>query len=214
MFAKRIQSNNLQKEKEITARDLLDIMSLEESAKMIYVPFILTDISFKYIKEYIKISVSKRLDNKKVVRSLRENMREYEYSRNKDIDFGAVKKLTEQVENFFETVNWDITTLYYSINSELKKCYPDFDEEYEYLTYLYMTVSLLKYVRQFEHEYEIIIQQRTKIPYVSIENDSVANIRQLCEKQLIDIRIKSTPIIDLAIKIIAKKLSEIIFEIE
>lgn len=212
MFAKK-NTEQFAKKQEITARDLFDILSLEESAKMIYIPFILTDISFRYIDEFIKFSVSKRLDNKKVVRKLRENMKEYGYSRNKDIDLDAAKKLSEQVDSFFETVNWDITTLYFSINSELKKCYPEF-EDYEYLTYLYMAVSLMKYVRQFEHEYENIIQQRTKIPYVSIANVSVENIRCLCETQLNDTKIESTPIIDLAIKIIAKKLSEIIFEIE
>lgn len=199
-----------QPEKDITVEDMMKLFKLEESLKIAYIPSILAEVAFRYIEQIFAISRDKRLDNKKECRKIRESIKEYKYTLYNGISKEVLDNLFMQIGNFFDLVNWDITTLYYSINQELKRRHPQLTE-YEFLTYLNMVIAILDYMRSFEREMDIIIQERTKRPFASITNPNITAIYRECQSMAKQYHIDFTPTIKLSIKIIAKKLNEIEF---
>ena len=201
---------NIQPVKDITVEDMMNMFTLEESLKIAYIPSILAEVAFRYIEQIHSISRDKRLDNKKECRIIRECVKEYQYTLYNGINREVLDNLFNQIGRFFDMVSWDITTLYFSINSELKKRHPEL-KEYEFLTYLNMVIAIIDYMRSFERKMDKIIQERTKRPYASITNPNITKIRVICESLAKQNHIDFTPSINLAMTIIGKKLNEIEF---
>ena len=201
---------NVQQVKDITVEDMMQMFTLEESLRIAYIPSILAEVAFRYIEQIHAISREKRLDNKKECRIIRECVKEYQYTLYNGINKEVLDNLFTQIGKFFDMVSWDITTLYYSINQELKKRYPEL-KDYEFLTYLNMVIAIIDYMRSFERKMDKVIQERTGRPFASITNPNITKIRDVCNMLANRWHIDFTPIINLSITIIGKKLNDIEF---
>ena len=201
---------SVQPVEDITVEDMMKMFTLEESLQMAYIPSILAEVAFRYIEQIHAISRDKRLDNKKECRIIRECVKEYQYTLYNGIRKDTLDNLFSQIGKFFDLVSWDITTLYYSINQELKSRHPELNE-YEFLTYLNMVIAIIDYMRSFERKMDKIIQERAKRPYASITNPNITRIRSVCGNLAKQYHIDFTPTINLAMTIIGKKLNELEF---
>lgn len=105
----------------------------------------------------------------------------------------------------------DVQTLYFCINSELKKEYPHLTE-YNLLTNIYICQALCTYVREKEMHYDQLIRMRLSAPYHSTVNkDSLAVCKALQEiagNYKISIH---TRIINTAVKVIGIKIDNMNF---
>lgn len=192
-----------------------EVFTLEESLRMAYIPLLLTRIAFRFTEDVCRQCVAHKLPHKKETRVIREAMNSYISSTLGDsVSIETLQTLEKKTELLFLKAKDDITTLWFSVNQELKRTYPELDSEYPFLTDLYCAVSLLYYVREFEFKSDEEVKRRTGLPFSSFNVKEPGNVM----KALLDIAgvyaIKQTKTIELAACIISRKVDVIIQEMQ
>lgn len=198
--------------KEIRIEDMLDKFSVEEAVRIAYIPIILTKAAFQFADFIRRQCIEGRLPYQKESRIIRQSLHDYERETLGQVNTEVMETLEKQVGYFFEEAGDNVQTLWYVVNGELKKRYPELSG-YDLLTNVYVCVSLLDYVRRFESSADHIIRQRTGLPYASVQNRQSTDVRNACLSIADKYRVKRTEMIDLAIRVIALKVDGMVVEI-
>ena len=122
-----------------------------------------------------------------------------------------MKKLEDQLEDFLAGAGWDVQCLWFTVNQELKKRYPELNAEYDLLTPLYVCISLMDFTRQKESEYADLLEERTGIRPAFQEQKSVKKLRAALNEISGKYSLDATPMIKLAIAVINNRLQELVF---
>lgn len=197
---------------EIRIEDMLEQFSVEEAVRIAYIPIILTKAAFQFADFIRRQCVEQRLAYVKESRAIRQALHDYERETLGQVNAGVMDTLEKQVGHFFEEAGTNVQTLWYVVNSELKKRYPELSS-YDLLTNIYVCVSILDYVRRFESSADHIIRQRTGMPYASVQNCQSADIRNACLSIADRYKVERTDMINLAIRVIALKIDAMVVEV-
>lgn len=105
----------------------------------------------------------------------------------------------------------DVQTLYFCINTELKKEYP-YLKEYNLLTNIYICQALCTYVREKEMHYDQLIRMRLSAPYHSTVNKDALAVCKALQEIAGNYKISiHTRIINTAVKVIGIKIDNMNF---
>lgn len=188
-------------------------LTVKERLQTVYIPLVLTQVVFRYLEVIGSFCAQNRLPFKKELREIRMLVKDYYFNNFSDLSSSNIKSLENQVNGFFDEAGRDVQTLYFVINSELKKVHPEL-EEYELLTYIYMTISLLDFTHGYIRRADRTIYEKTD--YILVSEGLQAEtkkIHSILLKMAQGYSIKSTQMIELAIKIIGQKVDNAIMEI-
>lgn len=198
--------------REIKMEDMLSKFSTEEAVKIAYIPIILTKAAFQFADFVRRQCVEGRLPYMKESRTIKQSIHDYERETLGQVKTEVMETLEMQVGYFFEEAGNNVQTLWYVVNSELKKRYPEL-EDYNLLTNVYVCVSILDYVRRFELSADHIIQQRTSMPYASVQNRQSADIYNACLSIADKYKVVNTEMIKLAMRVIAVRVDGMVVEV-
>lgn len=122
-----------------------------------------------------------------------------------------INSLENQVCAFLGKAGNDVQTLYFCINSELKKEYPHLTE-YNLLTNIYICQALCTYVREKEMHYDQLIRMRLSAPYHSTVNKDALAVCKALQEIAGNYKISiHTRIINTAVKVIGIKIDNMNF---
>lgn len=189
-------NKKLQKEvlpaREFTLSEMLSKFTPEEALKIAYLPIVLTQAAFRFATAVADECAQRQLDYKKPVREIRTHTKEYIRNIIGGDKADLINSLENQVCAFLGKAGNDVQTLYFCINSELKKEYPHLTE-YNLLTNIYICQALCTYVRAKEMHYdslsECVCPLLTRAPSIRMPWLYARHSR----RSLVTIRSPSTP---------------------
>lgn len=215
-FYKVLHDAKVEAEKEANHKKMKafeTVLSERERVMFVYVPIVLTQVVFRYIEIINDYCARKCLPFKNETRELKRLIKQYTFSNFSGLSSDCTNSLDRQVNDFFYDAGDDVQTLYFVINSELKKVYPELDD-YELLTYLYMSISLLDYTHHYIRKTNKLITEKTNYVLVSYDVYSETyKMRGVLKDMTRLYNIQSTQMIELAIKIIGNKVDNAVMEI-
>ena len=195
--------------KELDINGLLQAFTVEEALKIAYIPIILTKSAFEYADFARQICVAKRLPHAKESRVIKEASAEYDREILYELREEAKEGLEAKMDYFFDEAEKEIQTLWYSINGELKKEYPEL-ANYDLLTNIYTAVAILDYVRKFERAAAVEIMRRTGTGYACTDNKHSIQVRNALLSIAGKYTMKNTGMLKLAIRVLAIKVDGMI----
>ena len=208
-------NKKLQKEvlpaREFTLREMLSKFTPEEALKIAYLPIVLTQAAFRFATAVADECAQRQLDYKKPVREIRTHTKEYIRNIIGGDKADLINSLENQVCAFLGKSGNDVQTLYFCINSELKKEYPHLTE-YNLLTNIYICQALCTYVRAKEMHYDQLIRMRLSAPYQSTVNKDALAVCKALQEIACNYKISiHTRIINTAVKVIGIKIDNMNF---
>lgn len=205
----------LQKEvlpaREFTLSEMLSKFTPEEALKIAYLPIVLTQAAFRFATAVANECAQRQLDYKKPVREIRAHTKEYIRNIIGGDKVDLINSLENQVCAFLGKAGNDVQTLYFCINTELKKEYPHITE-HNLLTNIYICQALCTYVREKEMHYDQLIRMRLSAPYHSTVNKDALAVCKALQEIAGNYKISiHTRIINTAVKVIGIKIDNMNF---
>lgn len=183
----------------------------EEALKIAYLPIVLTQAAFRFATAVANECAQRQLDYKKPVREIRAHTKEYIRNIIGGDKADLINSLESQVCAFLGKAGNDVQTLYFCINTELKKEYP-YLKEYNLLTNIYICQALCTYVREKEMHYDQLIRMRLSAPYHSTVNKDALAVCKALQEIAGNYKISiHTRIINTAVKVIGIKIDNMNF---
>lgn len=210
MINKKLQKEVLPA-REFTLSEMLSKFTPEEALKIAYLPIVLTQAAFRFATAVANECAQRQLDYKKPVREIRAHTKEYIRNIIGGDKADLINSLESQVCAFLGKAGNDVQTLYFCINTELKKEYP-YLKEYNLLTNIYICQALCTYVREKEMHYDQIIRMRLSAPYHSTVNKDALAVCKALQEIAGNYKISiHTRIINTAVKVIGIKIDNMNF---
>lgn len=186
----------------------------EEALRLAYIPVIITKLTLCYIDTVISHCVANRLPYNKIVRELREYIKIYNNDIIGDIHKTSSDELKKLIGEFFDVNGRDMTTLWWVINQELKKKYPELDNEYEFLTMVYMPITMLHYLLNVGKEIDAMLRRRLVGASGSINSGAIFGMLRCLEKMVSDYKLETSSMVEIAVKVISRKVDAIELKVE
>ncbi len=161
---------------QLSLQELYNSFTPAEAARMIYIPLLLTKISFIYIYDIIDYCVDNRLKFNKEVREIKALLAEYDYKTLKDIHQESRDKVDVYSNDFFIN-NSTPDTFYFSVVNELKKNFPSLNGYY-LPTLLIECIALINYIEKVEQASDAMLRERTRRRF-TIQNPEIKMIRKV-----------------------------------
>lgn len=195
----------------ITEADVQKVLTPQEAIRIAYYPIITGKAAFRHAFDLRQICIDRRLPYARQSRIIKESYEEWNKYYTDIVDNDTMKKLEDQLEDFLAGAGWDVQCLWFTVNQELKKRYPELNAEYDLLTPLYVCISLMDFTRQKESEYADLLEERTGIRPAFPEQKSVKKLRAALNEISGKYSLDATPMIKLAIGVINNRLQELVF---
>ena len=195
----------------ITEADVQKVLTPQEAIRIAYYPIITGKAAFRHAFDLRQTCIDRRLPYARQSRIIKESYEEWNKYYTDIVDNDTMKKLEDQLEDFLAGAGWDVQCLWFTVNQELKKRYPELNAEYDLLTPLYVCISLMDFTRQKESEYADLLEERTGIRPAFPEQKSVKKLRAALNEISGKYSLDATPMIKLAIAVINNRLQELVF---
>ena len=195
----------------ITKEDVMKVLTPQEAIRIAYYPIITGKAAFRHAFVLRQICIDRRLPYARQSRIIKESYEEWNKYYTDIVDKETMDKLEDQLEDFLACAGWDVQCLWFTVNQELKKRYPELNAEYDLLTPLYVCISLMDFTRQKESEYADLLEERTGIRPAFPEQKSVKKLRTALDEISGKYSLDATPMIKLAIAVINNRLQELVF---
>lgn len=211
--------NSIQSQEEIESmkamvfKRIKEEIKPDEAIKIAYIPLILMKITKRYTDEIIKICIKNKLNFKREVNEFRELWKLYE-QRIPKIPGTTGTTLDEVTSVFVDKSNGDFSILWFSVNNELLKQYPNLSPVYQELSsYTYCLSSLLNFTLQYQEKTGKKVERIMNVPYMKYEKDLIRNIQKICDKILQPVPIDTEDMVKMATKVIENKICSIVLEV-
>ena len=195
---------------------LLKSFTPEEHIRMLFIPLILAKATFRYLEITIQYCVEHKLPYKNEIRKIKEIRQEFERTHSIAYTFEDRQLIDSQVDTFFSETSLDIQILWYTVNREFLKRYPHLNDEYTFLSNVYTTITFIEYIQDYEKKSNARLKERlANAPslgllnnHISCENGYLTDICKILHSMMSKYRIDKTYMIDLAMRIISRKINE------
>lgn len=194
---------------DLSLKDLMRVFDPMESMRMAYVPIIMTQAAFRYAELVCRYCADHHLNYRNQTRAIKEAIGAYQSTTLAGIHLDTLNRLRSQINEFCDVTSHDVQTLWFVVNGNLKKHYPEL-EDYELLTLVYCTLCIMVYVRRFEDASDQAIRERLSLSNCTTRNEHLTKASQA----LFDIAgkydLNRDDAVNLSMQIIANKLDAIL----
>ena len=191
--------------------NLLDVLSPKEAIRIAYVPVIMTKAAYRFADRVTQTCISWRLPYAKQSRMIKQSKADWEQECDNSLSNEVMVKLEDQLNDFLAVAGWDVQCLWWVINQELKKRYPELEDEYPLLSDLFVCKSLLDYTRQKEDQFADLLKERTGVYPPHPVPWYIQDLRKALDGIYGRYTLDPTPMIKMAINVIDRKVENEIF---
>lgn len=159
---------------------IMDAFTEDEHAMITLVPIIVTHIAWKYAflaKTYCRDM--RIAETKKPCRELEWLRTNYINTLKKDLSQSQVYMLFDFADKFFSETQKDFTIMYFAVNGEIKKFFPDSTYD-EMRTYAYISLLLLRFIHKHNNEMNDLIEKRLGSSYCVKGNPLIELEKLIC----------------------------------
>lgn len=132
----------------------------EENLLIAYAPLVITELSWRFAFKTVELAAHYRISElKKLSRTVKMMFEKQRGQYLKDLKPLHIKQIETQTDRFMQLSSSDLTILYFSINNELKKKFPD-------LSYLDLRTEacramvMLKFHKEHQRKMDALIKER------------------------------------------------------
>ena len=192
---------------------MLDLFSWKENMMIAFVPLIISHIAWVYADKVLKCCAELRISETiKLSRAVKKVRQEYIESLKKDLDPRHIERINKQTERFCEEYQNDFVILWYCINSEHKRRYPD-DRLTAMRTDAYFSTLMCRYFVEHNKRMDKLIESKMGFAQ-SIKNPYMDKLETCMDAYCGENTIKNTPNIDACMRVFQKNLDDIEFEVD
>ncbi len=167
----------------------------EERLRMAYIPVVVAESIWEYIGKVLDYCAANRIrevrDLSRKVKDLRGSY--YAYLRG-SIDSDHLNKARECAENFQATFVGDMAIMWFTINNELKKNYPNIAYD-EMRTDALCAILLVRLLKSFSRDTDAEIQKRLGTEIASTLNPKLRYLDEIMDAYVGDYEINRTELI-------------------
>lgn len=207
-----VRTGIIDKDENLSDETVLRLLGKKNALKIAFIPTIAVEIALRYIERLHSVCRERRI-HKKLMRHLLAAVNEYQYKFRKDLCTDTMQHFLRQVDDVFDCISWDSTTLQYSIRAELMKEFPQLDDEYEELTLMYTVRSMLDYYKAFINRTNELLESKTGRKGINCTDPLVLHMYRILVLMTCEYPITASGNVNLAMKIISNKFDEIEFDI-
>jgi hypothetical protein len=141
-------------------RLMMENMSFDEQMEIGYTPLIISHIAWIYAEKAAKEGANNRVSElKPLSRALKVVRERYVDDLRKDLDLRHLQGVWDETERLHEYCSWDFTTLYYSVNNEIKRLHPEL--KYDVMrSYAYISIVCVRVLREHMKKMDKRIAER------------------------------------------------------
>ena len=105
---------------------MIETFTFEENMNIAYVPLVLTTMSFEYLHKVLQECASYKIQaTKELTRAARYVEDAYWNFIRQDLDWSRITAVKNETIRFMDEIATDFAILWYSVNNEFKRLYPD-----------------------------------------------------------------------------------------
>lgn len=193
---------------------MLETFTWKENMMIAFVPLVIAHLAFTYSDKVLEYCKEHRIsETLKLSRAVKHIRQEYLSDMKKDLNAAHIRRIEEQTEQFMQLYAHDFTILWWCVNGQYKRQFPD-DTLKDMKTDAFISVLMCRFLAEHNKRMDKIIaakmgQQANHInnPYI----DKLATCMDAyCGNQVVecDANIKA------CMKILEKNINEIDFEVE
>lgn len=192
---------------------MLDLFSWKENMMIAFVPLIISHIAWVYADKVLKCCAELRISETiKLSRAVKKVHQEYIESLKKDLDPRHIERINKQTERFCEEYQNDFVILWYCINSEHKRRYPD-DRLTAIRTDAYFSILMCRYFVEHNKRMDKLIESKMGFAQ-SIKNPYMDKLETCMDAYCGEHTIQNTDNINACLRILEKNIKSINFEID
>jgi hypothetical protein len=197
----------------MTSRDtlrLMEALSEDEHMQVAFVPLVITDVIWYYVDEVLEyVSTKHKIKSFSALsRAVRDCKKRYEQMIAIDLDEQHVEYNKKKAEEFRNLNYCDFQRLYWTMNGEIKKYFPD-ARYIELLTLTHITLLLIKVLKLHNRKMDNLLYQKLGGVRNTCTNPHILSLEILMEQYCGDYMLSyGDVLIDRCMKVIANRIKQ------
>lgn len=198
---------------EWTVEGLMKVIPKDLALRVAYLPIVIQELVAHYALSLVESCRALRV-HKREGRRIRELLGELDWETYGLLSRGTVNRFRGGVQEFMQETGMDLYKLYLSINSELKRRYPDLEtEEYDMLTNAMLVGGFCEYYRWLGGWIVEVLRRVTHTDFSYPFSVATMGLMKEAMAVLGGHDVEQTGIIALALKIVKQKIEAIDFNL-
>lgn len=205
--------DKIKKEIKHDVHTMLETFTWKENMMIAFVPLVIAHLAFIYSDKVLEYCKEHRIsETLKLSRAVKHIRQEYLSEMKKDLNAAHIRRIEEQTEQFMQIYAHDFTILWWCVNGQYKRQFPD-NPYKDMKTDAFVSVMMCRFLDEHNKRMDKIIAAKMgqansiKNPYI---NKLETCMDAYCGNQVIecDANIKA------CMKILEKNINEIEFDVE
>lgn len=193
--------------------NMLETFTFRENMNIAYVPIIITEVAWYYAMKVVKYAADNRIpDTIKLSRSVRALREEYLNNCRKDLKEKHLEQMVKAAEEFIGECQMDFRLLFYSMNNELKKQWPDYPH-LDMKTDACIAIVILQVLKDHNERMDELMSDRLGNDVPSYTNPINEKLKKYMESYAAPCKFEFEGHVETSMKIIRKKFDQIDFTI-
>ena len=192
---------------------MLETFTWKENMMIAFVPLVIAHLAFIYSDKVLEYCKERRIcETLKLSRAVKHIRQEYLSEMKKDLNAAHIRRIEEQTEQFMQLYAHDFTILWWCVNGQYKRQFPD-DPYKDMKTDAFVSVLMCRFLDEHNKRMDKIIAAKMGQAN-SIKNPYIDKLKTCmdayCGNQVIDCDAN----IKACMKILEKNINEIEFDVE
>lgn len=205
MFKKSVHDDTL---------TMLETFTFEENMQIAFTPLIITEVAWHYAFKVLDYAAREHIsETKKLSRAVKALREKYLSECKKDLDCAHIEKMEKASELFIKSCGNDFLIIFYSLNNELKRKWPD-------LEYLDMRVDagiaiiMLQMLKEHSRRMDELMAKKLGGEVPAYRNPINESLRDCMDAYMSPAEFKFEGNVRLSMQIIQKKFGQIEWNIK
>lgn len=192
---------------------MLKNLTVEEQMKVAFVPIVINQIIFSFAEMVTNYAATHRLEKfKKTSREIKRIKQDYYSEISKDLDNRHTQKVFDDTGMFLAECESDFNIMFFSINGELKRNYPNIEHD-ELYTYIFITLLMSKFLDDYIRRTNEIVKEKCKDIGDAVPNQYIFYLARELAKQVKGMTIRYSGNIETCFKIFDNAIKRTKFEL-
>lgn len=192
---------------------MLETFTWKENMMIAFVPLVISHLAWIYAEKVRSYCAEQRIpETVKLSRAVKHVWNEYQDSLKKDLNARHIERINKQTEQFHNLYANDFTILWYCVDSEYKKEYPDDDLRNMHVD-AFVSILMCRFLVDHNKRMDKIIEAKLGFAQ-SIKNPYINKLETCMDAYCGNYTIMNTPNIDACLRILQKNINDIDFEVD
>ena len=158
--AKSIHESILHTDAKMTTHLMLNKLTLDETMQIAFVPLIIAEMAWKYGLKAVEQAKDDRVESvKKLCRRIKTLRGAYNADIRKDLRYDSFIGMGEQANQFLDEIYIDMLKLFFAVNNEFKRAYPN--EKWDKMrSYALISEKLIDVLDHYNKEMDVFLNEK------------------------------------------------------